>query len=354
MSNALKGVLPAHGFTTTSVLIIGDLMLDRYISGEVTRISPEAPVPVLSVTGEQAVAGGAANVALNVAGLRARTAIAGVVGADVAGKRLTAILDEKGMDLRGVLTDEHRPTTCKTRVVSGNHQIVRLDEEVIEDLSLTVSCQLFERVQWILSEGVDTVVLSDYGKGVLAAEFTQRVIQECRTRGIPVLVDPKRVDYTPYAHATCITPNQKEFKAAISGMGITGQDLLTAGRQLREIVDCGTLLVTRGAQGMTLITSEHAHHFPALAQEVYDVSGAGDTVIAVLATALAHGLDLVSAVHLANAAASIVVRHAGTSPIRWESLLDLVCAKTAQDAHSIQHTTVASSLPAFSSHATAS
>lgn len=345
MNNRLRDVLPQNGFTQTTVLVVGDLMLDRYIHGDVTRISPEAPVPVVSVKGEQIVAGGAANVALNVAGLGARTLVAGVVGDDRAGQRLKTILGDRKVDVRGVLTDRQRPTTRKTRVISGNHQIVRLDEEILEDLSPELSSEVLEQFRWLLNEGVNAVILSDYAKGVLGIELTQRIIEDCRAYGIPVLVDPKRIDYTPYAHATCITPNQKEFSAATAAMAISNSNFLDAGRQLREKVCCGTLLITQGANGMTLITSEQAHHFDAIAQEVYDVSGAGDTVIAVLTTALGSGFDLLSAVELANLAASIVVQHAGTSPICYESLAKVLDARTLQMATSHLQTPLSQTSP---------
>ncbi len=299
-------------------------MLDRYLSGDVTRISPEAPVPVLAVRQERAVAGGAANVALNVAGLKSRVIMAGVIGDDPAGCCLAGILSKSSVDACGLLVDATRPTTCKTRVVSGNQQIVRLDEEVTHEISDDLSGQLFKKFRGLLGSGVSGVILSDYGKGVLGEKLTEAIIAECNGRRIPVIVDPKRSDYAPYAGATCITPNQKEFSAALSAMGIAETDLAAAGLQLRKRLCCGTLLITQGANGMTLITPEQAHHFPALAEEVFDVSGAGDTVIAVLTTGLAAGLGLLASVQLANAAASLVVRRTGTAPVIWEELYALV------------------------------
>jgi D-beta-D-heptose 7-phosphate kinase / D-beta-D-heptose 1-phosphate adenosyltransferase len=327
----LASVLPAEGYRESTVLVVGDLMLDRYISGEVTRISPEAPVPVLAVGKERSVAGGAANVALNVAGLGARTMLAGVVGADSAGEKLRGILEQSGIDSRAILTDSTRATTCKTRVMAGNHQIVRLDEEVVEEIDSTLAGRLMVQFRWLLSEGVTAVVLSDYGKGVLSTELTTSLIAECAARGLPVFVDPKRVDYRPYAGATCLTPNQKELNMALSALGLSTRELAASAQQLRERLRCATLLVTQGAQGMTLVTAEQTHHFPALAQEVFDVSGAGDTVIGVVAAATGSGVDMLHAVQLANLAASIVVRRAGTAPIALESLYELVqsCAQPA-------------------------
>ena len=320
----IDALLPETGFRDSTVLVLGDLMLDRYISGDVTRISPEAPVPVLAVRQERTVAGGSANVTLNVAGLKARALIAGVIGDDPAGRCLAEMLSQAGVDTRGLLIDSTRPTTCKTRVISGHHQIVRLDEEVTHEISEDLSKRLLEKVHHLLSDGVSGVILSDYGKGVLGIKLTKAVIAECRGKRIPVIVDPKRDHYAPYAGATCITPNQKEFNAAIRAMGIVETDLAAACLQLRSRLDCGTLLITQGANGMTLITPEQAHHLAALAEEVFDVSGAGDTVIAVLTTGLAAGLDLLTSVQLANAAASLVVRRIGTAPVAWEELYTLV------------------------------
>lgn len=330
----LASALPAGGYRNSTVLVIGDLMLDRYISGEVTRISPEAPVPVLAVGKQRNVAGGAANVALNVAGLRARTMLAGVVGADPAGERLRTILEESGIDCRALLTDPKRATTCKTRVMAGNHQIVRLDEEMIDEIDADLTEQVITHFRWLLTEGVTAVVLSDYAKGVLTAELIKRLIAECCMRGLPVFVDPKRIDYTPYSGATCLTPNQKELHDVLGVLRLSTREVGASAQRLRERLGCPTLLVTQGAQGMTLVTAEQTHHFPALAQEVFDVSGAGDTVIGVMAAATASGVDLLHAVQLANLAASIVVRRAGTAPIALESLYELV-RSSAQPASGV-------------------
>lgn len=316
--------LPRNGFSQPRILVVGDLILDRYITGDVNRISPEAPVPVLTVRQERTVAGGAANVALNVAGLRGKAILAGVIGKDMAGERLLEILAARGVSNEGVVRDETRPTTCKTRVMCKNHQIVRIDNEVCDDVIQDVQARLTARVKAILDHGVDAVVISDYAKGVLTPETTSQLIATCKKRSIPVLVDPKRADYTVYCDATCITPNHKEFIAALALFRIPYGDVGVCGSQLRKRLGCGTLLVTQGALGMTVITSEHTYHFPALAEEVFDVSGAGDTVIATLTTCLASGLNLMSAVQVANIAASIVVKRAGTVPVDWETLYSAV------------------------------
>lgn len=323
VSNETLVGLPLRGFSDATVLIIGDLMVDKYIDGDVHRISPEAPVPVLSVRGERNLAGGAANVALNTAGLYANTIVAGVIGEDAAGEQLLTLLKRAGVCYEGVVHDPSRPTTRKTRVVCGNHQIVRLDEEVTFDLTDTVASELLAKIERLFDR-VDAVILSDYAKGVLSRELPQIIIQACSRRKIPVLVDPKRSDYIAYQGATFITPNLKEFQLALESLGLNGKPLQSSARALLRRVKCETLLVTQGAEGMTLVTSTAFVHLPAMAEEVFDVSGAGDTVIATLGAALAAGLPVQSGIELANAAASIVVRHSGTAPINWLDLYDLI------------------------------
>ncbi|MDQ2840660.1 MAG: D-glycero-beta-D-manno-heptose-7-phosphate kinase [Acidobacteriota bacterium] len=316
----LTELLPPSGFVNTRVLVVGDVMLDRYIMGEATRISPEAPVPVVVVQKERVTAGGAGNVALNLGGLHVQTVIAGVIANDVAGTLLREVLTKENVDVRNLVEDDRRPTTCKTRVMCGSHQLVRFDSESTSELSQYVSARLRDRVVRVLDEGVHAVVLSDYSKGIFGAALAQSVIRECQRRSIPVFVDPKKIDYSLYAEATCLTPNWKEFQSALQGMSIADHGITSAGQVLREKLRSQMLLVTQGSQGMTLVTRERVQHFPAFAEEVFDVSGAGDTVIATLSAAIAFGLAPVAAVELSNIAASIVVRKVGTVPILWQEL----------------------------------
>ena len=316
----LAALLPQDGLSKTTVLVIGDLMLDRYVTGDVNRISPEAPVPVVSVASERATAGGAGNVAVNVAGLRASAVVCGVIGNDHDGETLMSVLRGKKIDVNGVVVDASRPTTCKTRVMSGSHQLVRVDKETTTDLSPEIAQQLSDRIQSLLVTKIDVVLLSDYAKGVLSRSVLRFVIGECVKRSIPVFVDPKRQDYSIYAQATCLTPNLKEFYAAAATMSIPHQDLTLAGSMVRERLGSPMLLITQGAEGMTLFTAGQVRHFPALAEDVFDVSGAGDTVVATYATAFAAGIPALAAVELSNIAASIVVRKIGTAPISWEEL----------------------------------
>ncbi len=316
----LANLLPPSGFVDIRVLVVGDVMLDRYIIGEATRISPEAPVPVVTVQREKTTAGGAGNVASNLAGLRVQTVLAGVIANDVAGKLLREVLEKENIATDHLVEDEARPTTCKTRVMSGSHQLVRFDHELTNELSVYTSAKLHDQVLRALEEGVHAVILSDYAKGVFGAFLAQWTIQECRRRSVPVFVDPKRADYGLYAEATCLTPNWKEFHAALQTMAIPDHGLTIAGQILRQKLRSPMLLVTQGSQGMTLVTPEGIEHLPALTEEVFDVSGAGDTVIATLAAAVAYGLAPLAAVELSNIAASLVVRKVGTMPILWGEL----------------------------------
>lgn len=329
VSDETLALAPRRGFSDATILVFGDLMIDKYIHGDVHRISPEAPVPVLSVRGERNVAGGAANVALNTAGLHAKTITVGVIGDDAAGEELLKLLNRSGVSDDGIIRDRSRPTTRKTRVVCGNHQIVRLDEEATGDISEATASELLAKITGLL-EQVDAVILSDYAKGVLARDLPQAIIRECGRRNIPVLVDPKRHDYTGYQGATCITPNLKEFQDALEFLGVKNEPLESAAPKLRRDLRCESLLVTQGADGMTLVTDNSLVHLPAMAEEVFDVSGAGDTVIATLSTALAAGLPVRSAIELANAAASVVVRHSGTAPINWLDLYDVIHDQNAR------------------------
>jgi D-beta-D-heptose 7-phosphate kinase / D-beta-D-heptose 1-phosphate adenosyltransferase len=272
----------------------------------------------------RAVPGGAGNVALNIAGLHAHASVVGVCGDDAAGEELAGLLRERGIEAAGLVIGSGRPTTCKTRVMCGNHQIVRLDEESTTPVKASTAGLLLRAVHSALDQDCQGIILSDYAKGIFSADFTREVIRAGSARGVPVLVDPKRSDYVPYAGATCVTPNLKEFKAASMLLGLGDEDLSAAGLAMLERIQCQALLVTQGSGGMTLFSGGSCDHFPALAEEVFDVSGAGDTVISAFATALASGIDLLTSVQLANIAASLVVRRTGTAPIDWAALAGVV------------------------------
>lgn len=300
-------VLPR--FDQAQILVVGDLMLDRYWQGPTTRISPEAPVPVVKVEARTDRVGGAGNVALNIAALGSGVRVAGVIGADEAGAVLKSRLEAAGI-LPALITAPDKPTITKLRVISRQQQLIRLDFE--QSYSPDEVAGLREQAEKLLSD-VAVLVLSDYAKGALY--HARKLIAEARAAGIPVLVDPKGDDYSIYRGATLLTPNISELEK-VAGPCASEAELCAKGLALIGQLDLDALLVTRGEQGMTLLRRDHKElHLPARAREVYDVTGAGDTVIAVLAAALAAGEALPESIALANLAASIVVGKSGTAAI---------------------------------------
>lgn len=310
-------------FNSARVLVVGDLMLDRYWHGATSRISPEAPVPVVHVNGREERAGGAGNVALNIVALGGRAALLGYVGHDDAGDALIRLLHSAGVRCL-IERQAKRATIAKLRVVSRHQQLIRLD---FEDGFHAVSPEgLLQSLDRELAQA-DVVVLSDYGKGTLRA--VARYIALARAANKPVLVDPKGRDFSIYRRASLITPNRGEFEAVV-GPCETEQRMLEKGAALLTSLELDALLVTRGEQGMTLLQRDgEFFHLPAHAKEVYDVTGAGDTVIALLAASLAAGQSLPEAVALANVAAGIVVGKLGTATVTPE---ELRCALAGQKA----------------------
>ncbi len=313
--------LVESGFEGQRVLVVGDLILDQYVWGEVSRISPEAPVPVLRSLRRTHVAGGAANVAMNLAGLGARVSLAGFLGADEDGELVRGMLAADGIATGAVCTWQ-RSTISKTRVMAGRQQLMRLDVETSDAPSPIEIDSLLRQLQSEVSRA-DCIIFSDYAKGVLPEAVCQQVIAQARKRGVPVFVDPKGSDFSKYRQATTICPNLQELATCT---GVATQDfaaLMTAGRALIEPLEIEYLTVTMSERGIRVLRSKEEQdlHATAQAREVYDVSGAGDTVIATLAAAAAAKLDLESAIQLANMAAGIVVSRVGTVPIDRASLL---------------------------------
>jgi len=313
-------------FGRKRLLVIGDLILDRYLWGDVRRISPEAPVPVLHYRREAERAGGAGNVALNIAGLGLEVAIAGFAGADEARDQLVGILTQADVDAAGIVTLADRPTITKTRIITGHQHVLRVDAEELGPINRAHFDELLECSRQLLSGNVDGVVLSDYAKGVLNEEVCQTVIGLAREKGIPVFVDPKGTDYDRYANATVLTPNLAELQLAT---GVDSRDtdaLVEAGRKMVVELGIEYVVLTRGADGMTLISPDATEHGSAVAREVFDVTGAGDTVIATLAAAQTAGLGWKDMLHVANLAAGIVVGKVGTAAIDQTSLLQSIHA----------------------------
>jgi D-beta-D-heptose 7-phosphate kinase/D-beta-D-heptose 1-phosphate adenosyltransferase len=306
------------------VLCVGDVMLDRFVYGAVSRISPEAPIPVCRVASEKSMLGGAGNVARNIAALGARATFVAVVGDDDAGRAVAALVDALDSVEAELLELPGRPTTIKTRYIADGQQLLRADRETVDAIDAAACDAVLARVTASL-EKCGAVVLSDYGKGVLGGDLAARVIDAARRAGKPVIVDPKGPDYAGYRGATLLTPNRRELSEA-SGVVIDGaDDIARAAADLARSNDNERVLVTLGGAGMSLISAaSEALHFPAEALEVFDVSGAGDTVAAMVATALAVGMPVDDAARLANAAAGIVVAKAGTAVAYADEIADVL------------------------------
>jgi D-beta-D-heptose 7-phosphate kinase/D-beta-D-heptose 1-phosphate adenosyltransferase len=300
-------------FPKLKVLVVGDLMLDRYIFGDVNRISPEAPVPVLRHAQRTERAGGAANVSMNLAGLGAQSYLAGFWGKDAESALLAGLLKATGIDTTAVQECD-RPTTSKTRIVGRNQQLIRLDVESSEQPSAAEMLQLMEATVKLVPQ-MNAVVLSDYDKGALNRELCEAVITAARRAGIPVLADPKSPDMSKYSGATTVCPNLGELSLATGVPTRDTEALLKAGQQ--QVAEHGFdfMTVTMSEKGIRVLRADSSFHSAAQARAVYDVSGAGDTVIATMAAALACGLDAEGAVQLANMAAAIVVGERGTVPV---------------------------------------
>lgn len=304
----------------TSVMVIGDVMLDRYVYGTVERISPEAPIPILTVEREVAMPGGAGNVVRNLTALGAAVAFVSVVGDDQAGSDLTGLVGGQPGVEPWLLVQGARATTVKTRYVSQGQQLLRSDREETGP----VNPKLAERMMRIANDtlaATSVAILSDYNKGVLSGDIPVQLIAAAKAGGRRVVVDPKGPDYARYAGADVVTPNRKELAEA-TGLPVDDEAaIVAAATALREAHGFGAVLVTRAEDGMTLLDADGTHHFPAEAAEVFDVSGAGDTVVATLAAAMAAGLPLPMAARLANIAAGIVVGKVGTAVAREGDLL---------------------------------
>ena len=316
-----------ESFRGRRVLVIGDVILDRYLWGRATRVSPEAPVLVVDVDREELRLGGAANVAQNVRALGGVPTLVGVVGADAAAQSLRSELDARQVDAQeGIVGDPGRRTTLKTRIIAHHQQVLRADEETREALSAEVVADLWRRVERALP-GAEAVLLSDYGKGVISPAILDQLLPELRSRGIPSAVDPKEEHFQRYRGVTVITPNLAEASQAWGRRIRNHEDLMEAGFGLRQKLDAGAVLITRGEEGMSLFTPDGHTHFPTRARRVYDVTGAGDTVVATIAVALAARAPLPEACVLANHAAGLVVAELGTAAasaaMLVESLEDL-------------------------------
>ena len=315
-----------------TVLCVGDIMLDRFVEGRVDRISPEGPIPVLTVERTRLMPGGAGNVVANIAGLGARAVLVTVVGDDPEGEEISELLRAHAASVVAHLHKAgDRRTSVKTRYIAAGQQLLRADREDCDPLNSSDEAAVLQKTAAV-APGCAAVILSDYGKGVLGDRLIAAVIEAARAARVPVVVDPKGKDYARYRGATLVTPNQAELAEA-SGLPTAGEDEVVAA--CRAVMDgCGVagILATRGGRGMTLVAGDDVQHLPARAREVFDVSGAGDTVVAAVAAGLAAGAPLALAARLANVAAGIVVGKTGTAVARAEDVVAALREGALHDA----------------------
>lgn len=306
-----------------SVAVIGDMMLDQYITGSVNRISPEAPVPVNLVKSRRSVLGGAANTAANLAALGCHVFAAGVIGCDENGRTLSSLLKEAGIDDSGISREPGTQTTTKIRVLGSRQQMIRLDFEEKKAASHEIRDKVESWLLHLAENGLGSIVISDYAKGFITDEIARMAVSVGKERHIPVLVDPKGADWSKYDGAFGITPNLKELSEGY-GAPVPNEDgpIEKAGQQLRKKFHLSHLFVTRSEKGITCLSENGALHRASVAQEVFDVSGAGDTVMAVIAAGAAAGLSLGTMIEMANTAAGIAVSKVGTYQVRLKELLD--------------------------------
>jgi len=309
-----------------SILVVGDTMVDRFIWGKVSRISPEAPVPVVEVTKETQTLGGAGNVASNITSLGAKSYIVTVIGDDLNGLCMKEMLEDKKINTDFVVVDKQRPTTLKTRIVASNQQVVRVDKEIKGAFSGETEKNILSSIDKVMPK-VDGVIISDYAKGIVTDKVLKKIITLAKKKKIPVTVDPKVENFKKYKHITCMTPNTKE---AIEGMnaqhqGIkTDADIANLGKKILKLLQSESVLITRGEKGMTIIEKNKITHIPTRAKEVYDVTGAGDTVIATMTLALSAKWKLVEAAEIANFAAGIVVGKVGTATVTVDEIIKTI------------------------------
>jgi len=325
-------------FGSATILCLGDIMLDRFAYCETERISPEAPVPVLLLQRTQGMLGGAGNVARNIAALGGKAILLGLLGRDSAGAEVEALIRGTSGLVDAHVSSARRPTICKTRYIAAHQQIIRVDEESVAELDEEEEARLLAAVDAVLPRA-DAVILSDYGKSVLSPKVVEFAVERARAAGIAVYVDPKGEDFRRYRGATCVTPNLRELALAARMPVGTDAEVIAAATKVMGDAEAAAILATRSDKGMVLIEASGAVHIESSrAREVYDVSGAGDTVIAVLALAHTSGQPLAAAMRLANAAAGIVVSKLGTATIELDELMrERARDVRDKDWHQVKH-----------------
>lgn len=305
-----------------AILVIGDLMVDHYIWGSATRLSPEAPVPIVNVKNETTTLGGAGNVVQNLVSLGAKVIVAGVIGNDQAAGELIKILADEGVETDTIIKDSNRPTTVKTRVVVGSHQLVRVDREVTDEVSEAIATELISKLSSHI-DGVDMVLLSDYNKGLFSPFLTQGIIRAANAKSKKVIIDPKGLNYEKYKGAFIIKPNRKELSEAAKTEKINSiESLQQAGKVIFEQTGTQYIVVTLSEEGMVILSEQDYQSLPVKATEVFDVTGAGDTVLATMAYFMAGGLSIEDSCELANHAAAIVIRRVGSATTTLDEIVE--------------------------------
>lgn len=311
-------------FPDTRILVIGDVIMDEFIWGDVSRISPEAPVPVVDVRRETKMLGGAANVINNLCALGAKPVLCGVIGDDPTGREVIGFLEDLGLTPEGLVVESERPTSIKTRVVAHDQQVVRFDREVRSQISPGCIGRLLDAIRNHL-DTLDAIIIADYGKGVISEQMMKGLGALTRDTNTMIAVDPKTENYAYYQGIDILTPNHHEAGAFCRMEIVDEGTLVQAGNRILHDLQCGAVLITQGKDGMALFEKGgEISHIPTVAREVYDVTGAGDTVIAALVLGMASGLDLRDAAIISNFAAGIVVGELGTSTVRAEELKRVV------------------------------
>jgi len=323
--NKKKLLVAINKFSQKKILVIGDLILDRFVWGKVSRISPEAPVPVVEVKSESGALGGAGNVANNITAFGAQVSVIGVYGADQDGQLLKEELTQKRISTKYLVQDSARPTIVKTRIIASHQQVVRVDKEVKGNFSNKIIDEIVSKITNAIKD-VDAVIISDYGKGVINIPVLKKAITLAKKSKIPITVDPKIEHFLYYKGVSCITPNTSE---AIAGMRYKDvsqdKDIVELGKKILKTLKSESVLITRSEKGMTLFEPNNkTTHIPTRAREVFDVTGAGDTVIATFTLALATGLSLAESAEIANFAAGIVVAKVGTATASLKELKTVI------------------------------
>lgn len=308
-------------FRKQKILVVGDVMVDKFVWGKVSRISPEAPVPVVEVTRESHAFGGSGNVANNLTSLGAQVYLVGVIGNDIVGEQLKNDLINKNILVDGIICDSSRPTSIKTRIIAQHQQVVRVDKEVKGVFSREIENKLVSKIEEIIKDS-DAMIISDYGKGVISQPILKKAISLAHKQGIPITVDPKIEHFLNYKRVSCITPNLSEAIAGMRSLEVSDdKDIFELGNKILKKLNSESVLMTRGEKGMTLFEpGGKITHIPTRAKEVFDVTGAGDTVIATFTLAIAAKANFVEAAEISNFAAGVVVGKIGTATVSQDEL----------------------------------